>query len=236
MATESLELRGRRQQLLSTRLTQRIYDRTAPFYSLSPLLFHTRAHRLALQLAGPLEGRTVLEVSVGSGELFRELVNRNHTGMTVGVDLSPGMVSVVSKKLNGNGTHNGTHNGNGHAPGRFLLQAVDARQMPFPDGLFDSLFNCYLLELLPPGDIERAIGEFHRVMRPGGQLLLVNISDSSPAFNSLYSFLGYALPSFWGRQVAAQLPRLLEQGGFRIRHRAVVSQTFYPSLVTVAER
>ncbi len=232
MATESFPLRGRRQQLLSTRLTQRIYDRTAPFYSLSPLLFHTRAHRLALQLAGRLEGRTVLEVSIGSGELFQELVNRNHTGTTVGVDLSPGMVSVVSKKLNGNGAGNG----NGHAAGRFLLEAVDARQMPFPDGLFDSLFNCYLLELLPPGDIERAIGEFHRVMRPGGQLLLVNISDSSAAFNSLYSFLGYALPSFWGRQVAAQLPRILEQGGFRIRHRAVVSQTFYPSLVTVAER
>jgi len=232
MTTDSLKLQDRRLHLLSPRLTQRFYDRTAPFYPLSTQMFHTRAHRLALELGGSLEGQTVLEVAVGSGELFRELLERNRGGLTVGVDLSPGMVAVVKRRLNGNGWRNG----NGNGCGRFLLQAVDARQMPFPDGMFDSLFNCYLFELLPPGDIERAIGEFHRVLRRGGKLLLVNVSDASPAFNFVYGWLGYVVPSYWGRQVATQIPRMLEQGGFRLRRCEVVTQSGYPSLVTLAER
>lgn len=232
MTSESLELQGRRLQLLSTRLTQRFYDRTAPFYSLSTLLFHTRAHRLALELAGTFEGQTVLEVAIGSGELFGELLGRNRTGLTVGVDLSPGMVSVVKKRLNAGSARNG------HSlfRGRFLLQAVDAREMPFPDGMFDALFNCYLFELQAPSDIQRTLEEFRRVLRPGGKLLLVNIADNSRLFNFIYGWLGYAVPSYWGRQVTAQIPRLLQEGGFRIRRSEVVTQIFYPSLVTVAER
>ena len=233
MTTDRLELRGRRLQLLSSRLTQRAYDCAAPVYPLTTLLFHRRAHRRLLQLAGPLEGQTVMEVAVGSGELFRELLKRNRTGLSVGVDLSPGMVSMVKKRLNGVNGRNGSPN---NSQGQFSLQAVDARQMPFRAGAFDALFNCYLFCLLPPDDIQRTIAEFHRVLRPGGKLLMVNDGEGGRAFNAIYGSLGYVVPSFWGRQVAAQVPRFLEDGGFRIRHHEVVSQTFYPSAVILAER
>ncbi len=235
MTTGSLELRGRRSQLLTTRLTKRVYDLTAPFYPLSTLVFHSRAHRRLMALAGPIEGQKVLEVAIGSGELFEALLRKNRGGLTAGVDLSPGMVSVVRKRVEGN---NGrpSLNGNDHSRGRFFLQAVDARQMPFSDGMFDSLFNCYLFELLPPADIERVVREFHRVLRPGGKLHLVSIGVNSWAFNFIYGWLGYAVPSFWGRQVAREIPRIIEQGGFRVRHSEVVSQTMYPSLITIAER
>ena len=233
MTTDRLELRGRRLQLLSSRLTQRAYDLAAPVYPLTTLLFHRRAHRRLLQLAGPLEGQTVMEVAVGSGELFRELLKRNRTGLSVGVDLSPGMVSMVKKRLNGVNGRNGSPN---NSQGQFSLQAVDARQMPFRAGAFDALFNCYLFCLLPPDDIQRTIAEFHRVLRPGGKLLMVNDGEGGRAFNAIYGSLGYVVPSFWGRQVAAQVPRFLEDGGFRIRHHEVVSQTFYPSAVILAER
>lgn len=232
MTSESLELQGRRLQLLSTRLTQRFYDRTAPFYSLSTSLFHTRAHRRVVELAGRLEGQTVLEVAMGSGELFGTLLDRNRTGLTVGVDLSPGMVAVVKKRISAGNSRNG----HSLRRGRFLLQAADARDMPFPDGMFDALFNCYLFELQAPGDIERTIQEFHRVLRPGGKLLLVNPGDSSRFFNFIYGWLGYAVPSYWGRQVTGQISRLLGQGGFQVRHSEIVTQRFYPSLITVAER
>lgn len=225
MTTGSLELHGRRSQLLTTRLTKRIYDVTAPLYPASTALFHSRAHGRLLELGGRLEGRNVLEVAIGSGELFRELLSRNRSGLTAGVDLSPGMVSMVQKRLNGNG-----HGSD------YILQAVDARNMPYRAGMFDELFNCYLFELLPPADIERVIREFHRVLRPGGRLLLVNIAQNSAFFNFIYGWLGYAVPSFWGRQVAREIPRILKTGGFRTLHSEIVSQTFYPSLVTVAER
>lgn len=238
MTTGSLELQGRRLELLSTRLTQRFYDRTAPFYSISSLLFHSRAHRRLVELAGPLEAQTLLEVAIGSGELFQLLLERNRTGLTVGVDLSPGMVAVVMKRLNERAA-----NGFRLVAGRALLQAVDAREMPFPDGMFDALFNCYLFELLPAADIERTVREFHRVLRPGGRLLLVNPGDNSPRpglgsrlFNFCYGWAGYVVPSYWGRQITREVPRILERGGFHVRHSEVVSQTGYHSLITVAER
>ena len=232
MTTGSLELHGRRSQLLTTRLTQKIYDLTAPFYPFSTFLFHSRAHRRLLELAGGLDGQSILEVAMGSGELFRGLIHKNRTGLTAGIDLSPAMVAMVRKRLevSGNGRHNGANGG------RFLLQAVDARHMPFADGMFDALFSCYLFELLPPRDISRALQEFHRVLKPGGRLHLVSIGVSSAAFNFVYGWLGYAVPSFWGRQVAGQVPQLLNEGGFAVRHSEVVSQSFYPSMITVAER
>ncbi len=233
MTPDSLKLRGQRLQLFSSHLTQRVYDRAAPLYPLTALLFHSRAHRRAVELAGSLEGRTVLEVAVGSGDLFRKLLKRNRTGLSVGVDLSPGMVSVAKKRLNGAHGRNGSRN-NGH--GQFSLQAVDARQMPFAADTFDALFNCYMFCVLSPDDIRRTLSEFHRVLRPGGKLLMVNDGEGSPAFNAIYGHLGSAVPSYWGRRVAPEVPGFLEDGGFRIRHHEVVSQTFYPSSVILADR
>ncbi len=230
MRTESLELEGRRLELLSPRLTQRFYDRTAPFYSVSSALWHSRAHRRLLQLAGDIEGQRVVEVATGSGELFRELVERNRSGMNVGFDLSPGMMAVVSKRVFG------LVNARSPRGGRILLQAVNACEMPYRDASFDSMFNCYLFELLHAKDIDRVIHEFARVLRPGGKLYLVNIGDSSRFFNFIYGWLGYAVPSYWGRQVVKELPHILEHGGFRILHTEVVTQTTYPSQLTVAEK
>ncbi len=218
-------------QLVSARLTRRAYDLTAPFYPLSSLLFHRRAHGRLMELAGPLEGRCVLEVATGSGELFRRLRDRNGHGLTVGFDLSPGMVAMVKRTLNGFHGKNG-----GNPRGRYALQAVDARQMPFRDGFFDALFNCYLFELLPEQDILLVLREFRRVLRPGGRLLLVNVSEERRGFNLIYGALSAVAPSYWGRQVAHFMPSLLARSGFRLLHSEVITQTGYPSAVTVAER
>lgn len=230
MRTESLELQGRRLELLSSQLTQRFYDRTAPFYSVSTALWHSRAHRRLLQLAGDMEGQRVLEAAAGSGELFCDVVERNRSGVNVGFDLSPGMVSVVRKRVFGR------INARSPRGGRVLLQAVNACEMPYRDASFDSIFNCYLFELLHVKDIDRVIHEFARVLRPGGRLYLVNIGDSSRFFNFIYGWLGYAVPSYWGRQVVKELPGILAHGGFRILHTEVVMQIIYPSQLTVAEK
>jgi SAM-dependent methyltransferase len=46
-----------------------------------------------------------------------------------------------------------------------------AYEIPFPDGYFEGVFCCWLLEHLP--DPERAIVEFHRVLKPGGLCSIV---------------------------------------------------------------
>jgi len=65
--------------------TRRVYDRMAAVYPVSTLLFHSRAHRCALEASGLSDGMRVLEVATGSGEMFRRLVRANRGGATIGV-------------------------------------------------------------------------------------------------------------------------------------------------------
>ena len=225
-------------QQASVHPTRRVYNLSAPLYPLSSLLFHRRAHQRLMELAGNLDGQKVIDVAAGSGELFRQLLKVNPGGLTVGVDLSPAMMTKVRKSvrksLNGRRGHNG-HNGNGRRF-HYGLQIADARHMPFRDGSLDSLFNCYLLELLPAGDLPGTLSEFRRVLKPGGRMLFTLISDESPDFNLFYNAARAAMPAFWGPLIASRMPEYLEQQSFRILHCETVKQAWYPTLITVAER
>ena len=57
--------------------TRRVYDRLSAVYPVSSMLFHSRAHRCALEASGVRDGMEVLEVATGSGEMFRRLVRAN---------------------------------------------------------------------------------------------------------------------------------------------------------------
>jgi ubiquinone/menaquinone biosynthesis C-methylase UbiE len=205
--------------------TRRVYDRLAPVYSVSTNLFHSRAHRRALEMCDLTDGMRVLEVATGSGEMFRRLVRTNRGGSTLGVDLSPNMAWRTQNRVQRE-----------FPACRTQCHAVDARHMPFRDAAFDSVFCCYLLELLSGEDIVRTIGEFHRVLRRGGQLVLVLIGQKTPAFNAIYRVAGKVAPAFWGRQVEERVPELVEANDFQIERDAMVRQIFYPSRVLVARK
>src|SRR5579864_1659453 len=205
--------------------TRRIYDRLAPVYGISTQLFHSYAHRRALEISDLHDGMQVLEVATGSGEMFRRLVRVNRNGSTLGVDLSPNMASRTQSRVQRE-----------FPESLAQCHAVDARHMPFRDATFDVVFCCYLLELLSGEDIVRTIGEFHRVLRGRGQLVLVLIGQNRAAFNGVYRVLGKVAPAFWGRQVERRVPELVEASDFRIVHDAKVRQVFYPSRVLVARK
>jgi ubiquinone/menaquinone biosynthesis C-methylase UbiE len=205
--------------------TRRVYDRLAAVYPVSTALFHSRAHRCALEASGISNGMRVLEVATGSGEMFRRLVRANRAGSTVGIDLSPNMAARTQRAARRKFPSSVAH-----------CQAVDARQMPFRSETFDAVFCCYLLELLSAGDIPEALGEFRRVLRQGGRLTLVLIGQNTKTFNAIYGVLGKVAPAFWGRQVEQGLPNLIEAAPFRILQDRMVRQTFYPSRVLVARK
>lgn len=205
--------------------TRSVYDRLAAVYPISAFLFHSQAHRCALNLAGIRDGMRVLEVATGSGEMFRRLVGANRAGATVGIDLSPRMAAHTHRRIRRK-----------FPQARTLCQAVDARQMPFRDETFDAVFCCYLLELLCLEDILRALGEFRRVLRRRGKLALVCIGQDTRLFNRVYKVIGGLAPAFWGRQVEHYLPPLLEAAEFRVLSERTLRQSFYPSHVVLARR
>lgn len=205
--------------------TRRIYDLVAGIYPLSTRLFHEKAHKVALSLADIRDGMHVLEVATGSGEMFRRLVRLNPGGLTCGFDLSPKMASRTQRLTRR------------HLPqARAHCQAVDVCNMPFRDSSFDAVVCCYLLELVGPEDIVRAMGEIRRVLRPNGQLVLVMIGEHVPAFNILYKVGGKLAPAFWGRQVETSIQEAIGCQNFEIRHDRRVQQGFYPSRVMIARK
>lgn len=205
--------------------TRRVYDLLAGVYPLSTFLFHEKAHKAALSLAGIRDGMRVLEVATGSGEMFRRIARVNSGGMTCGFDLSPNMAARTQRLARRRIPRARAH-----------CQAVDACNMPFRDGAFDAVVCCYLLELMGAEDILRALGEIHRVLRPNGRLALVLIGQHVPAFNALYRLAGGIAPAFWGRQVESAIPEAIADFDFEIEHDRKVQQGFYPSRVVVARK
>jgi ubiquinone/menaquinone biosynthesis C-methylase UbiE len=197
----------------------------AGIYPLSTVLFHQKAHKLALSLAGIENGMRVLEVATGSGEMFSRLVRLNSSGLTCGIDLSPNMAARTQRIARR------------HRPGAIAhCQSVDARHMPYCNASFDAVVCCYLLELLTPEDILRTLGEIHRVLRPGGRLALVMIGQHLPAFNALYRVAGSLVPAFWGRQVETSVPDAIGSLDFAVEHDRRVQQGLYPSRVMIARK
>lgn len=204
--------------------TRRLYDLLASVYPVSTALFHSRAHRCALEISGLRDGMLILEVATGSGEMFRRLVRANRSGSTVGVDFAPKMAARTQRAVRRKIPYSSAH-----------CQAVDARQLPFRSETFDALFCCYLFELLPDHQIPIALGEFRRVLRQDGRLTLVLISQSR-MFNAVYGLLGKLAPAFWGHHVEQSFPNLIEAANFRFLHHRIVRQNFYPSHVLVAQK
>jgi ubiquinone/menaquinone biosynthesis C-methylase UbiE len=197
----------------------------AAVYPVSTMLFHSRAHRCALEASGIRDGMKVLEVATGSGEMFRRLVRANSSGSTIGVDLSPNMAARTQRAARHKFPKAQAH-----------CQAVDARHMPFRNQAFDAIFCCYLLELLSGDDIVGILREFSRVLRDNGNLTLVLIGQNTPMFNAIYKVVGKVAPAFWGRQVERRVPDLIQSARFEILEDRMVRQTFYPSRVLVARK
>jgi ubiquinone/menaquinone biosynthesis C-methylase UbiE len=142
---------------LDTARSRRLWDRMAPRYDrdmrrLEPLLFGRDARPwVCTQARGD-----VLDVAIGTG------LNLPHypPGVRVtGVDLSPVMLAAARKRAADLGLS-------------VALSAADAEHLPFPDASFNTVVCT--LSLCSVGDDRAAIAEMHRVLRPGGQLLLLD--------------------------------------------------------------
>ena len=63
---------------------------------------------------------------------------------------------------------------------RVHFKQGNARELPFPDGTFDLLYNGYMFDLIPIEGFLPILKEFVRVIKPGGKLVLVNMSKPHP--------------------------------------------------------
>lgn len=100
----------------------------------------------------------VLELGFGHGRTLASIAERTPSGFVAGVDPSPEMVRMASRRNRG-----------AIAEGRVALAHGSAESLPFPDAHFDKLLAANCVQFW---DLPRALGEVRRVLRPGGTLLL----------------------------------------------------------------
>ena len=113
--------------------------------------------RWALRRAGLRPGMRLLDVATGTGLVARGAVRTlGEPGRVIGVDPSRGMLREARKAL--------------ASP---LVQGR-AEALPFRDDLFDMLSMGFALRHVP--DLEAAFREYRRVLKPGGRVVLLEVS------------------------------------------------------------
>ena len=105
-------------------------------------------------LMEPLDGKNILELGCGNGELWRANRERLPAGTKICLsDLSEGMVRDAEEGLK-------------KVPGDFSFEVFDCRQIPKPEESFDSVTANHLLFYLT--NLDTALAQIHRVLKPGG--------------------------------------------------------------------
>jgi ubiquinone/menaquinone biosynthesis C-methylase UbiE len=183
-----------------------IYTRLAPVYELWARLTESGPRRRVLELAEVRDGESVLEVATGTGAQLVDLASADPSGRVAGIEISDGMLAQTRRRLRQRGLD------------RVELRRGDARRLPFEDESFDLVVNGYMLDLLPRDEIPRVLAEFRRVLRPGGRLVLSNMTRGERRAHRIWDAL-YAR----GIVLTRQLPRGAGgpgAGGARLRRRA----------------
>lgn len=117
--------------------------------------FEREAQHLLRDLDLPPDAR-VLDVPCGQGNFTEVVARAVPRGLAIGLDLSAAMLALARARFTGAGLSN------------VVLVRGSALALPFVDGAFDAVSACGGLHLYP--DVERAIAETFRVLRPGGRV------------------------------------------------------------------
>jgi demethylmenaquinone methyltransferase/2-methoxy-6-polyprenyl-1,4-benzoquinol methylase len=138
-----------------------LFDRSASHYDwiCAVMSFGSgpRYRREVLSRAGLAASMSVLDVATGTGQVAREAANLiGSSGRLVGVDPSPAMMRA----------------GRDHCSIP-LVQGV-AERLPFSSSIFDFVIMGYALRHV--ADLDETFREYLRVLKPGGRLLLMEIT------------------------------------------------------------
>jgi phosphatidylethanolamine/phosphatidyl-N-methylethanolamine N-methyltransferase len=134
-----------------------VYETFAKFYDLIYSWLFILPHRKVARAASAA-GQRILEIGVGTGLVLRHY---RPDGEVVAADLSVHMLAKAQEKVQRLGLS--------HVKG---VVAMDACAMGFPDDAFDVVSVPFVITLVP--DPERALDEIARVLKPGGEIVIIS--------------------------------------------------------------
>jgi len=151
-----------------------MFDRIAGFYDLMNSVMtaglHHRWRERAADLAEVGPGDRALDVAAGTGDLAIELARRaGPSGVVVGSDFSEGMLDRARGKSSA-----------------VRWEWADAMALPYADGEFDAATVGFGSRNF--GDLDRGLAEMTRVVRPGGRVVVLEITvPQKPPLSTFFS-------------------------------------------------
>jgi len=122
-----------------------------------------------LESIGPGDGLRALDVGCGPGFYLEELAPAVEPGgQLAGIDSSEQMVELARRRCAG-------------IP-NVELQMASATSLPFADAKFDAAISVQVLEFV--AELDAALTELHRVLRPGGRVVVWDVDWTAAAWHS----------------------------------------------------
>jgi demethylmenaquinone methyltransferase/2-methoxy-6-polyprenyl-1,4-benzoquinol methylase len=147
-----------------------MFDTIAPSYDFMNRLMSFRQdirwRRKALKTLEAFAPKTVLDVATGTGDFAIDAFRILHPDLITGIDLSEEMMKVAEKKVRKAGI--GAH---------FQFERQDCMALSFSDESFDAVIVAFGVRNFE--NIAKGIAEMHRVLKPGGRLVILELSRPS---------------------------------------------------------
>jgi demethylmenaquinone methyltransferase/2-methoxy-6-polyprenyl-1,4-benzoquinol methylase len=169
-----------------------VFDSVAPRYDMMNDLMSMGLHRAwkayTVLVADVRPGQRVLDLAGGTGDLAQAFARKVGTGgLVVHTDINPSMLGVGRDRLLDAG---------------LVLPTVvcDAEKLPFETESFDRVSVGFGLRNMTHKD--RALAEMHRVLKPGGKLLVLEFSKVARPLEKAYEWYSFSVLPRLGRLVA----------------------------------
>jgi len=147
-------------------------------------------------------GERVLDVGCGTGGVTIPAKRRiGKDGVAAGIDPAPEMIAVAQKKAVRAGLEID-----------FRIGVIES--LPYEDGTFDAVTSSLMMHHLPEHLQVKGLAEIKRVLKPGGRLLIADMTHSSSSMHErIFAFL--TMHRGHGNQFGIEdLPKLLEEAAF----------------------
>ena len=134
--------------------------------------FRRRVFDGLVVLSGAAPGERVLDVGCGTGYLTKRMARAvTPGGALVGIDPSEPMVAFATRT----------------APPVCSFHVAGAEAIPEPDGSFDLVVSSLAVHHIPAHLRPAAFREMHRVLRPGGRLLIADLRPAGSRLSAAFS-------------------------------------------------
>jgi demethylmenaquinone methyltransferase/2-methoxy-6-polyprenyl-1,4-benzoquinol methylase len=167
---------------------ERMFDRIAPRYDLLNRLLSLRMdvawRRDAIRQLAAKKPKTVLDAATGTADVAIMAAKALPEAHITGIDISNQMLALGRDKIRQLGLEDRIH-----------LQTGDGEALPYPDHHFDAVTVAFGVRNFE--HLERGLAELHRVLRPGGQIIVLEFSRPTLfPFKQLYNaYFKYVLPA-----------------------------------------